>query len=122
MILEVLISVGLHLLLVTIVYGILVEQVLLALVVRYLSDKVDVIVRSLELYCAYGTKASLQLIAFVQSLFLISVNQRLTDNLLRTYSIDVVEQFTAYTILHRGECARNIIAVIVELVVLERWL
>ena len=85
MVLEVLIAVGLHLLLVTIVYGILVEQVLLALVVRYLSDKVDVIVRSLELYCAYGTKA---------------VNQRLTDNLLRTYSIDIVEQFTVYTILH----------------------
>ena len=34
MVLEVLIAVGLHLLLVTIVYGILVEQVLLALVVR----------------------------------------------------------------------------------------
>ena len=119
MVSEVLIAGILHLLIITIVYGILIEQVLLALIVGDLSYQVDVITRALELDSAYRIETSCHLIAFAQSLLLISVDQGLADKILRTDGINIIEHFPADIILHRGECARNIIAVPVELIILE---
>ena len=82
MVSEVLIAGILHLLIITIVYGILVEQVLLTLIVGNLSCQVDVVTSALELNSAYRIETSCHLIAFAQSLLLISVNQGLADKIL----------------------------------------